>query len=208
LEKIATEVRNLQRTEILEAEEFFHAGQKGSSAMPHKRNPITAEQISGLARVIRSNSTAGLENVALWHERDITHSSVERVIVPDSCILLDYILAKTTDLISKLIVYPENMQANIDRSLGLIYSQRVLLALADSGLTREAAYAVVQRNAMKAWNEKKDFRALVEKESEVRKRLSKIVLKDCFDQKFYSKHVDRLFERAGLGPAKTVKKAG
>jgi adenylosuccinate lyase len=199
LEKMATEIRNLQRTEILEAEEFFDAGQKGSSAMPHKRNPITAEQISGLARVIRANALAALENVALWHERDITHSSVERVIIPDSCILLDYILAKMTGLVEKLLVYPENMQANIDKTHGLIYSQRVLLALAESGLTREMSYKIVQDSAMKAWREKCDFRDLIRKNPDVKKHVSKKGLEACFDLGFYFKSVDHLFERAGLG---------
>jgi len=198
LEKFATEIRNLQRTEILEVEEFFGAKQKGSSAMPHKRNPITAEQITGLARVIRSNALAALENVALWHERDITHSSVERVIIPDSTILLDYILAKTTDLVENLLVYPENMQANIDRSHGLIYSQRVLLALTDSGMTREEAYAIVQKQAMRAWKEKRDFTRLIRNDPDVKKSLDKKKLDGCFDQKRYFVSVDRLFERAGL----------
>jgi adenylosuccinate lyase len=198
LEKMATEVRNLQRTEILEAEEFFDVHQKGSSAMPHKRNPITAEQITGLARVIRSNALAGLENVALWHERDITHSSVERVIIPDSCILLDYILHKMAGLIEKLLVYPENMQANIDRTLGLIYSQRVLLALTESGLTREKAYKIVQDSAMKAWRDKTDFRDLIRKDPDVKKQVPKKQLEACFDQGFYLKSVGHLFRRAGL----------
>jgi adenylosuccinate lyase len=199
LEKFSTEIRNLQRTEILEAEEFFSEKQKGSSAMPHKRNPIAAEQITGLARVIRSNSIAALENVALWHERDITHSSVERVILPDSCILLDYLLAKMTNLVDKLLVYPENMQKNIDLSYGLIYSQRVLLALADSGMTREKAYKIVQDQAMRAWKEKTDFPTLIRRDPEVKKRLDKKTLDACFDQNQYFKCVDRLFERAGLG---------
>jgi len=199
LEKMATEIRNLQRTEILEVEEFFSEKQKGSSAMPHKRNPITAEQICGLARVIRSNSVAALENVALWHERDITHSSVERVIIPDSCILLDYILAKTTDVVANLLVYPENMQANIDRSYGVIYSQQVLLALADAGMTREKAYRIVQKKAMQAWKEKIPFAPLIRKDPDVKKRLSKKVLDKCFDQSQYFRNVDRLFVRAGLG---------
>lgn len=198
LERMATEIRNLQRTEILEVEEYFDVNQKGSSAMPHKRNPITAEQIAGLSRVIRANSVAALENVPLWHERDITHSSVERVIIPDSCILLDYMLAKMTNLVSRLIVYPGNMQANIDKTLGLIYSQRVLLALTGSGMTREKAYKLVQGNAMKAWKEKVDFRILIRKDMDVKKALSKSVIEKCFDQSFYFTAVDRLFERAGL----------
>ena len=198
LEKFATEIRNLQRTEILEAEEFFSSQQKGSSAMPHKRNPITAEQITGLARVIRANSLAALENVALWHERDITHSSVERVIIPDSCVLLDYILAKMTALVENLIIYPGNMQANIEKNRGLIYSQRVLLALVESGMTREAAYSIVQQQAMRAWNEKLDFRDLIRRDPEVKKRLAKKQLDECFDQNRYFVAVDHLFRRAGL----------
>jgi adenylosuccinate lyase len=197
-EKMATEIRNLQRTEILEVEEFFSEKQKGSSAMPHKRNPITAEQVAGLARVIRSNSLAGLENVTLWHERDLTHSSVERVIIPDSCILLDYILTKLTGVISKLLVYPENMQANIDRSYGLIYSQNVLLALTGAGITREEAYLLVQRNAMRAWKEKTDFPTLVRADRDIKKLLKKSLLDNCFDQNDYFKHIDHLFHRAGL----------
>ncbi|MCG3197416.1 MAG: adenylosuccinate lyase [Candidatus Omnitrophica bacterium] len=198
IEKITTEIRNLQRTEILEAEEFFDVHQKGSSAMPHKRNPVTAEQMTGLARVVRANSLAALENVALWHERDITHSSVERVILPDSCILLDYMLAKTTQLVEKLLVYPGNMQANIDKTLGLIYSQRVLLALTDSGLVREKAYKIVQESAMRAWREKVDFRELIRKNPEVKRCVPPAKLKECFSQDFYFKSVTHLFQRAGL----------
>lgn len=198
LERIGTEIRNLQRTEILEVEEYFDANQKGSSAMPHKRNPITAEQICGLARVVRANLVAGLENVALWHERDITHSSVERVILPDSCILVDYMLARMASLVERLIIYPGNMQANIDKTLGLIYSQRLLLALTESGMTREKAYKIVQTSAMKAWQEKVDFRDLIRKDPEVRKSLGKAVIEGCFSQGFYFKSVDHLFRRAGL----------
>ncbi|MCA9446412.1 MAG: adenylosuccinate lyase, partial [Candidatus Omnitrophica bacterium] len=198
LEKFAVEIRNLQRTEILEVEESFGSKQKGSSAMPHKKNPITAEQITGLARVIRSNSIAALENVALWHERDITHSSVERVIIPDSTILADYILARMTRLVENLQVYPENMQANIDLNRGLIYSQKVLLALAESGMTREKAYAIVQKQAMRAWKEKKDFRDLIRRDPEVKKRLDSKALKNLFDQNQYLVSVDALFKRAGL----------
>jgi adenylosuccinate lyase len=205
LEKFATEIRNLQRTEILEAEEYFSPKQKGSSAMPHKRNPVSCEQVVGLARVIRSNSLAAMENVPLWHERDITHSSVERVIIPDSCILLDYILARLTGIIEKLLVYPENMQANIDRSYGLIYSQRVLLALANSGMTREKAYEIVQKQAMKAWKEKCDFTELIRKDPDVKKNLDKKILDQCFDQNRYFVSVDRLFERAGLGDTQPIR---
>ena len=153
LEKFATEIRNLQRTDILEAEEAFAKGQKGSSAMPHKRNPITAERIAGLSRVLRGNAVASLENVALWHERDITHSSVERVIIPDSCLLLDYMLHLFTNIISNLIVYPENMMKNVNKTHGLVFSQQVMLALVEKGLLREKAYELVQRNAMNAWKD-------------------------------------------------------
>ena len=198
LEKFAVEIRNLQRTEILEVEESFGSKQKGSSAMPHKKNPITAEQITGLARVIRSNSIAAFENVALWHERDITHSSVERVILPDSCILTDYILSRMTRLVDNLQVYPENMQANIDLNRGLIYSQKVMLALAESGMTREKAYRIVQKQAMRAWKEGKDFRNLIRRDPEVKKRLDSKTLTRLFDQKQYLLHVDTLFRRAGL----------
>ena len=198
LEKFAVEIRNLQRTEILEVEESFGSKQKGSSAMPHKKNPITAEQITGLARVIRSNSIAAFENVALWHERDITHSSVERVILPDSCILTDYILSRMTRLVDNLQVYPENMQANIDLNRGLIYSQKVMLALAESGMTREKAYRIVQKQAMRAWKEGKDFRNLIRRDPEVKKRLDSKTLNRLFDQKQYLLHVDTLFRRAGL----------
>ncbi len=198
LEKFAVEIRNLQRTEILEVEESFGSKQKGSSAMPHKKNPITAEQITGLARVIRSNSIAALENVALWHERDITHSSVERVILPDSCILTDYILSRMTRLVENLKVYPKNMQANIDLNRGLIYSQKVLLALAESGMTREKAYRIVQKQAMRAWDEGKDFRNLIRRDPEVKKRLEKKALDQLFDQNQYLVSVDALFRRAGL----------
>lgn len=198
LEKFAVEIRNLQRTEILEVEESFGAKQKGSSAMPHKKNPITAEQITGLARVIRSNSLAGMENVALWHERDITHSSVERIILPDSCILTDYILNRMTRLVKNLRVYPKNMQANIDSNRGLIYSQKILLALAESGMTREKAYSIVQKEAMRAWDEGKDFRDLIRKNPEVRKRIDRKTLDRLFDQNQYLVSVDALFKRAGL----------
>ncbi|HAP35798.1 MAG TPA: adenylosuccinate lyase, partial [Bacteroidetes bacterium] len=167
LDKFATEIRHLQRTEVLEAEEYFSAGQKGSSAMPHKRNPITSEQVSGLARLLRGNAQAALENVALWHERDISHSSVERVIVPDSCIVLDHMLAKFTNIIDKLLVYPENMQKNLDITHGLLYSQPVLLALAKKGMKREDAYRIVQRNAMDVWKSKKNFKEMLKADAEV-----------------------------------------
>ena len=159
LEKIALEVRHLQRTEVREAEEYFSKGQKGSSAMPHKRNPVTCEQICGLARVVRSNAQAAFENVALWHERDISHSSVERVILPDSTILADYLLDKTTQLVDQLLVYPERMRRNLEMTRGLVFSGQLLLDLAAAGMLREAAYRIVQRHAMEAWENESDFRA-------------------------------------------------
>ncbi|HLE32577.1 MAG TPA: adenylosuccinate lyase, partial [Bacteroidota bacterium] len=162
LEKFATEIRHLQKTEVLEAEEYFSKGQKGSSAMPHKRNPITCERIAGLSRVVRGNAVAAMENVALWHERDITHSSVERVIVPDSCILLDYMLDQFTKVVDKLIVYPENMRKNIDKTHGLVFSQSVLLALTKKGMKREDAYRIVQSHAMNVWQDGKSFRTVLE----------------------------------------------
>src|SRR5262249_31520482 len=160
-DKFATELRNLQRTDVHEVEETFAKGQKGSSAMPHKKNPIICERVAGLARVIRGNALAALENVALWHERDITHSSVERVIIPDSTIALDYMLAKFIDVVENLTVYPENMQANLEKTLGLIFSQRVMLTLVGKGITRETAYGWVQRNALESWRTKEMFKNLV-----------------------------------------------
>lgn len=198
LEKIAVEIRHLQRTEVLEAEEYFSKGQKGSSAMPHKRNPIISERITGLARVLRGNATAALENVALWHERDISHSSVERVIVPDSCILLDYMLAKTNELIARLLVYPERMMENLNRTNGLVASQSVLLALAKKGMKREDAYRIVQRNAMKTWENGTPFRELLGKDEEITKVLSGNELDEMFDLKRSVRHVDTIFQRLGL----------
>lgn len=198
LEKIAVEIRHLQRTEVLEAEEYFSKGQKGSSAMPHKRNPIISERIAGLARVLRGNATAALENVALWHERDISHSSVERVIVPDSCILLDYMLAKTNDLIANLLVYPERMMENLNRTNGLVASQSVLLALAKKGMKREDAYRIVQRNAMKTWENGTPFRELLGKDEEITKVLSGEELDEMFDLKRSVRHVVTVFKRLGL----------
>ena len=172
IDKIATEIRHLQRTEVLEAEEFFSKGQKGSSAMPHKRNPIVSEQMSGLARVVRANAFAAMENIPLWHERDISHSSVERVIGPDSTILIHYMLKKMTKLMDGLIVYPENMMRNLEKTGGLIYSQSVLLALVRKGITREEAYKLVQKNAMQSWDQGKDFLTLLKKDKGIRKLLS------------------------------------
>ena len=198
LEKFATEIRHLQKTEVLEAEEYFSKGQKGSSAMPHKRNPITCERIAGLSRVLRGNAVAAMENVALWHERDITHSSVERVIVPDSCILLDYMLDQFTKVVDKLIVYPENMRKNIDKTHGLVFSQSVLLALTKKGMKREDAYRIVQSHAMNVWQDGKSFRTVLEADPEVKKFLNAKELEDVFDGTKSVKHVDYVFERLGL----------
>lgn len=195
LDKFATEIRNLQRTDILEVEEMFRAGQKGSSAMPHKRNPITAERVSGLARVVRSNALAAMENVALWHERDMTHSSTERVIIPDSTILIDYMLRKFTNVIENLIVYPDNMKDNLNRTHGLIYSQRVLLALIDKGVTRNDAYDWVQRNALKAWNEKTAFKGLILADQEVMNYLTKEDVEELFDINYHLQQLDEIFSR-------------
>jgi adenylosuccinate lyase len=199
LDKIATEIRHLQRTEVREAEEFFSAKQKGSSAMPHKRNPITAEQICGLARVVRANSQAALEDVALWHERDISHSSVERVILPDSTILTDYLLAKTADLIEKLVVYPARMQKNLDSTGGLIFSGQLLLDLAEAGMLREDAYRLVQKHAMNAWQNDLVFRELVSADAEIAKLLSAEKLARTFDLQRQLGNVDAIFARV-LGP--------
>jgi adenylosuccinate lyase len=198
LEKVALEIRALQRTEIAELEEPFAEGQKGSSAMPHKRNPVSCEQVCGLSRLVRSNSMAALENVALWHERDISHSSVERVILPDSTILVDYMLHQMTRIIEGLQVYPERMKENIARSGGLMFSQRVLLRLTEAGLPRQTAYEMVQRNAMRAWRERAAFRELLAADPEVMARLTPAQLDACFDPSWYVRHVDTIFRRAGL----------
>ncbi len=194
-EKIALEIRNLQRTEVLEAEEPFAKGQKGSSSMPHKRNPVVCERICGLARLIRAYSLAALENMALWHERDITHSSVERIIIPDSCILVDYMLVLLTGVISGMKVYPENMLANLNRTGGLIFSQRVLSELIAKGLTRQKAYALVQGLAMQAWEKKKNFKELVMNDREIRKTLTPAQIKACFDLSYYLRRVDYIYKR-------------
>lgn len=198
LEKFATEIRNLQRTDILEVEESFAKGQKGSSAMPHKRNPITAERIAGLSRVLRGNALASMEDVALWHERDITHSSVERVIIPDSCLLLDYMLHLFTNIITNLIVYPENMMKNINKTHGLVFSQQVMLALVEKGLLREKAYELVQRNAMNAWNNGIDFQYLILQDDDIMSYLTTAEVESIFDYDYYTKNVDYIFQRAGL----------
>jgi len=198
LEKFATEIRNLQRTEILEAEEYFSKGQKGSSAMPHKRNPIVTEQISGQARILRANAGAAMENVALWHERDISHSSVERVIIPDSTILLDYMLNKFTNIVKNLLVYPENMKTNLNKTNGLIFSQSVLLALTQKGISREIAYRLVQTCAMESWNTKKDFKQLLLENKEIREYLSDQEITDLFDLNLQLRNVDLIFKRVGI----------
>lgn len=198
LEKFATEIRNLQRTDIREVEEYFSPGQKGSSAMPHKRNPITCERVAGLARIVRGNAVAALENVALWHERDITHSSVERVILPDSTITVDYCLRKFTNIIDKLLVYPDAMKANIEKTGGLIFSQRLLLAIVGKGVLREDAYQWVQRNAMAKWMAGQDFKTNVMKDEDIAEHLSKEEIEACFEYTFYLRHVDKIMARFGL----------
>ncbi|MBI4593620.1 MAG: adenylosuccinate lyase, partial [Candidatus Rokubacteria bacterium] len=198
LEKIALEVRGLQRTEILEVQEPFTEGQKGSSAMPHKRNPELSERICGLARLVRTNALAALENVALWHERDISHSSVERVILPDSTILLDYLLDLTAFVVEGLEVDPARMAENLEQSHGLVYSQRVLLKLTEAGLARQAAYEIVQRHAMRAWRERRSFLDLLAADPAVTERLGPAELKACFDPAWYLRNVDAIFKRAGL----------
>jgi len=195
LEKIALEVRGLQRTEVREVEEYFSPEQKGSSVMPHKRNPVTAEQICGLARVVRANAQAGLENVALWHERDISHSSVERVILPDSTILLDYLLAKTTNLVENMFVYPGRMRENLDLLKGLIFSGQLLLDLVEKGASREEAYRWVQRNAMQVWETREDFRSLAERDEDIRRYLTPGEIARVFNVERYLKHVDEIFRR-------------
>lgn len=198
LEKFATEIRHLQKTEVLEAEEYFSKGQKGSSAMPHKRNPITCERIAGLSRVLRGNALAGMENVALWHERDITHSSVERIVIPDSCILLDYMLDLTTDVIDRLIVYPDNMLKNLNRTNGLIFSQSVLLALTNKGMKREDAYRIVQTSAMDVWQSGKSFKSVLQSHNELSQVISPAELDVLFDLNKSIRNVDYIFDRVGL----------
>ena len=193
VERLATEIRHLQRTEVLEAEEYFAAGQKGSSAMPHKRNPVLTENLTGLARMVRSAVMPALENVALWHERDISHSSVERMIGPDATITLDFALARLAGVIDKLVVYPENMQKNLDQLGGLVHSQRVLLALTQKGMSREDAYALVQRNAMPVWRGEGDFLTLLKADKDVRKALSASQLEALFDLGYHFKHVNTIF---------------
>ncbi|MBA4601055.1 adenylosuccinate lyase [Thermoactinomyces mirandus] len=198
LEKFATEIRGLQKSETREVEEPFRKGQKGSSAMPHKRNPVGCENISGLARVIRGHMISAYENVSLWHERDISHSSVERVILPDATILLNYMLNRFANIVRDLTVFPENMKRNMDRTFGLIYSQRVLLALINKGLKREEAYDRVQRLAMQAWEKQCSFKSFVEKDKLIFETLSPQEIEDCFDYRYHLKHVDTIFSRLGL----------
>jgi adenylosuccinate lyase len=195
LDKIATEIRHLQRTEVREAEEYFSEKQKGSSAMPHKRNPVTCEQISGLARVVRSNAQAGFENVALWHERDISHSSVERIIIPDSTTLADYLLNKTATLIETMFVYPERMLANLESTRGLVFSGQLLLDLVESGVAREDAYRLVQSHAMRAWKEDLDFRELILNDPEISGRVPRAKIERAFDLKRQLKNIDKIFAR-------------
>jgi adenylosuccinate lyase len=195
MERLATEIRHMQRTEVLEAEEFFAEGQKGSSAMPHKRNPVLSENVTGLARLVRAMAIPAMENVALWHERDISHSSVERMIAPDATITLDFALARLTQVIEKLIVYPANMKKNLDRLGGLIHSQRVLLALTQGGMSREEAYALVQRNAMPVWRGEGDFLTLLKNDKDVRKVIGTAELEELFDLGYHLKNIDFIFER-------------
>jgi adenylosuccinate lyase len=195
VERLATEIRHLQRTEVLEAEEFFSEGQKGSSAMPHKRNPVLSENLTGLSRMVRAYVTPALENVVLWHERDISHSSAERVIAPDATVMLDFALNRLAGLIDKLLIYPANMQKNLDRLGGLVHSQRLLLALTQKGASREDAYRLVQRNAMPVWRGEGDFQALLKQDADVKKYLSDAEIEEKFDLGYHLKHVDTIFKR-------------
>jgi len=195
VERLATEIRHLQRTEVLEAEEYFSEGQKGSSAMPHKRNPVLSENLTGLARMVRAYVTPALENVALWHERDISHSSVERMIGPDATVTLDFALARLADVIDKLIVYPQTMRKNLDRIGGLVHSQRVLLALTQKGVSREEAYRLVQRNAMKVWRGEGDFLTFLKADPDVRNHLTESEIDQNFDLNSYLRYVDLIFSR-------------
>ena len=207
LDKIATEIRHLQRTEVREAEEYFSEKQKGSSAMPHKRNPVTCEQISGLARVVRSNAQAAFENVALWHERDISHSSVERIIIPDSATLVDYLLQKTANVVDTLFVYPERMKANLESSGGLVFSGQLLLDLVEHGVSREDAYRMVQHHAMRAWKEGLNFHALVLKDKDITSRVPRQQLEHAFDLKRQLRNIDKIFARVFPGSGGGARRA-
>jgi len=198
LDKFATEIRHLQRTEVLEVEEPFVEGQKGSSAMPHKRNPVACEQVSGLARLLRSYAQAGLENVPLWHERDISHSSVERIVLPDATILLDYLLVRFRGILEGLQTYPDRMRQNLELTGGLIFSEAVLLALVDKGLSRDEAYRLVQRHAMKAWESREPFKPFLVADPEIRRHLSPAEIENCFDLGYHLRHLDEIFARVGL----------
>jgi len=208
LEKFATEIRGLQRTEVREVEEPFEAGQTGSSAMPHKRNPELCERVCGLARLVRGYALTSLENIALWHERDISHSSTERIILPDSCLALDYMLSVFASIMRGLNVYPKNMKRNIELTQGIIFSQRVLLALISKGLPREKAYRIVQDSAMEAWEKKQSFLSLLEADKRIAARLDKKELNSLFDYDYYLRHVDEVFERLGLTKTRREKKPG
>lgn len=199
IERFAVEIRNLQKTDVLEVEEFFSKGQKGSSAMPHKRNPIRSERLTGMARIVRGHAVAALENVALWHERDISHSSVERVIFPDVCILTHFMLVEITDLVKHLLVYPENMKRNMNLYGGVVFSQRVLLTLVDKGMNREEAYRVVQSCAHEAWNKPEgNFQALIAKDASVTSRLTPEEIEECFNPQRHLKHLDKVYQRLGI----------
>jgi adenylosuccinate lyase len=195
MERLAIEIRHLQRTEVLEAEEYFSPGQKGSSAMPHKRNPVLTENLTGLARVVRAYALPAMENVALWHERDISHSSVERMIGPDATVTLDFALSRLAGVIEKLVVYPENMKKNLDRLGGLVHSQRVLIALTQKGIAREDAYRIVQDNAMKVWRGEGDFLAFLQSDPRVTAKLTPAEIAENFDLDYHFKHVDTIFRR-------------
>jgi adenylosuccinate lyase len=205
LEKFATEIRSLQRTEVLEAEEPFAKGQTGSSAMPHKRNPELCERVCGLARLVRGYALTSMENIALWHERDISHSSNERITFPDSCLVLDYILNIFTSVMKGLQVYPENMRRNLELTQGLVFSQRVLIALIDKGLSRQKAYELVQRNAMKAWKEKTSFLELLKADPKVKGKLSDSALASIFNYNYFSRYIDQVFQRLDLTKKKRAK---
>ena len=198
LEKISVEIRHLQRTEVLEAEEYFSKGQKGSSAMPHKKNPIICERISGMARLLRANAIAATENVALWHERDISHSSVERVIIPDSTMILYYMIHKSTDLIKNLVIHPDNMKKNLDLTNGLIYSQAILLSLTKKGVSREEAYRLVQRNAMRVWDEKIDFESALTDDEQIKKYLTVEEIKEICNIENRLKNTEYIFKKLGI----------